>query len=471
MKITLRKKILCISFIIMNFIFSSSISNAQTNSSSIEFLVIGEGSSLEDAIENSKINSLKIFLNAVNVDQYISYGKKEPFTDFKIENCDTLSLINKITTIKIYKLENEKISVINKINILIGKFEKNNSIKIKSSISLLKKIIDEQSEINIISELVGSLHMIFMNSFYIKSLNEKSFYDRTEKYTTRFEASREFYIITNEKIDYAANYLTDILSILNNKPGINKEKTYFPIEVNHKGINRKYFLLRSKSIELLSTLEKSWNYFNKQFTLKYVLINNDEEVVNRFSYQIIGKNLFNYDLGKTLYFPKEIIEKKGKIDENSSITINFLTSGDTSNIDYLNITKYICGECKFDKFEVIKNENLCEFSHGGYQLYSDNFVFSLLNFNKYDESIENNYRFRLLNYRDDWFNPSETEIQYISNDDWNYEVRCGESIFSLFNKYPPFNEYNESRSEYNNRVYNWTIRKYNENRNSDDFKE
>ena len=94
----------------MNFIFSSSISNAQTNSSSIEFLVIGEGSSLEDAIENSKINSLKIFLNAVNVDQYISYGKKEPFTDFKIENCDTLSLINKITTIKIYKLENEKIN-------------------------------------------------------------------------------------------------------------------------------------------------------------------------------------------------------------------------------------------------------------------------------------------------------------------------------------------------------------------------
>jgi hypothetical protein len=148
------------------------------------------------------------------------------------------------------------------------------------AINIKQQLLNEQGEINTITDMIGLLHESFQSSFdyTIKSSDPKSL-DAESK---NWEIPLEIISKCNKNIDFCANYLSKTLSAISLKEDevqtyTSLKKQVYTVTVNHNGNSQKIYLRKQSSIDAINSLTQNWEFYVRNF------------VVNSGENQFIGK--------------------------------------------------------------------------------------------------------------------------------------------------------------------------------------
>jgi hypothetical protein len=139
------------------------------------------------------------------------------------------------------------------------------------ALNIKQQLLNEQGEIKAVSEMVGLLHEPMQVSFnyIIKSNDPKSLDSESENWEIPLVVTA----ITNKNIDFCANYFIKNLAALSlsaeevtSYKALNK--IVFPISINYNGVNRKFYLRKKRSIQILHTLASQWEFYTRLFKVE-----------------------------------------------------------------------------------------------------------------------------------------------------------------------------------------------------------
>jgi hypothetical protein len=268
------------------------------------------------------------------------------------------------------------------------------------AMNIKQQLLNEQGEIQAISELVGLLHEPMQTSFdyVIKSSDPKSI-DTESK---NWEIPLEVIATANKNIDFCANYCINILTALSlsseevtNYKNLNKE--IFPVVINYKGGAKTFYLRKKRSIIALNTFKNQWEFYTRLFTIKSGLDESNGNGVGEI-YNIKGSLDKDYDYDV----------------ENN---INFLTKGEQAATFKWNDKRTLEQIEQMTGYIVKPRGIVSHFKNGGYVVYEENghgLVESLFDLGEMNwESAKVACDELDFNGYSDWYLPSIEELNLI----------------------------------------------------------
>jgi hypothetical protein len=315
------------------------------------------------------------------------------------------------------------------------------SIEIKGgmfALNVKQQSLNELGEVKAVSEMLGLLHKPMQISFdyTIKSNDPKSVDTENKNWEIPLFVTAK----TNKNIDFCANYCIKTLAALSLSPeevtsykALNK--IVFPISINYNGVNRKFYLRKKRSIQILHTLASQWEFYTRLFKVESGL---DESNGNGdVNIHVFGVTNENKDL----------------------VSINFLTSDQKAAIFSWQDKRTLAEIEQMNGYKVKPRGVVSQFKYGGFVVYEKDghgLVAAITDLDKMewnkaiiacDELILNGYN--------DWHLPTREELNLLYtelnlnkiggllNDQyWSSEERYGEENGTSWMQY--FNSGNKN---------------------------
>jgi hypothetical protein len=218
--------------------------------------------------------------------------------------------------------------------------------------NIKQQILNETSEINLISQIFGLVHELFQNSFDFKINVKEPQSNSSDSQKWKIPINIESY--SNENIKKAFDILINSLanvslseSDVENYKSLGKK--LYCIRLKNDNGTKEYFLRRAESLSILKNIEHNWFFYTTNF-----------DINNNFEKIFISNRLFYYYEG----FPKYVYQISSKLISNHS------------NLSILNKDKYLY----YPKINSIIFED--NSFHG-----SDYFDFNL-NLNQIDQNVK-----------------------------------------------------------------------------------
>jgi hypothetical protein len=139
------------------------------------------------------------------------------------------------------------------------------------ALNIKQQLLNEQSEIRAVADMVGLLHEPMQISFdYVINSGDPKSLDGESK---NWQIPLEVTATCNKNIDFCANYCIKTLSALSLSSEEvtsykNLNKAIFPIEINYNGIDKIFYLTKKSSIDILKTLTSQWEFYTRLFTVQ-----------------------------------------------------------------------------------------------------------------------------------------------------------------------------------------------------------
>jgi hypothetical protein len=347
---------LSIIFILIIVIFSNQIVFAQEADKTVFITVSGSGKTQDDAKQSALRSAIEQAFGA-----FIS-SKTEILNDKVVSdqiasvsngNIQSFSILNES------QLPDGSWGVTLKALVSVSKLTsfveaKGVAIEIKGgmfALNIKQQLLNEQSEIKAVNEMVGLLHEPMQISFdyVIKSSDPKSLDDESKNWEIPLVVTAT----ANKNMDFCANYFIKTLTALSLsteevKSYQSLNKTVFPIIINYKGVAKTINLRKHISLKAINTLLIRWEYYTRLFTVQSGMDEsngNGEARIHDFS---TSRN-YN-DLVKT---------------------INFLTEGQQAATFSWKDKKTLEQIEKITSYKVKSRGIELQFKHGGFEVYEN----------------------------------------------------------------------------------------------------
>ena len=379
---------------------------SQTNNKDVTITSSGSGKTLEDAKQAALRSATEQAFGA-----FIS-TKTEMFNDQVV--ADQMSSVSS-GNIKSYEVLNEsqlpdmRWGVTLKIIVSIDKltsFVQARGINIEVqgglfAINIKQQLLNEQGEINTITDMIGLLHESFQSSFdyTIKSSDPKSL-DAESK---NWEIPLEIISKCNKNIDFCANYLIKTLSAISLKEDevqtyTSLKKQVYTVTINHNGNSKKIYLRKQSSIDAINSLTQNWEFYVRNF------------VVNSGENQFIGKGqLSNFHKFSERVNSDHEYEFRGIFND---LIIKFPTQGNTVGTFLYDDKKTLSQIEKISGYLIKPRGVVSMIKNGGYVIY---------------DSIEGGYKIGI--------GVQEKKVTYVSNEfPAYYDFKIGDEIVSIDGK-------------------------------------
>ena len=258
------------------FVLATTNTFSQTASKEVSITASGSGKTLEDAKQAALRSATEQAFGA-----FIS-SKTEMFNDQVV--ADQMASVSS-GNIKSFSILNESqlpdgswgvtLKALVSLDKLTSFVEaKGIAIEIKGgmfAINIKQQSLNELGEVKAVSEMVGLLHEPMQVSFdyVIKSSDPKSL-DADNK---NWEIPLMVTATTNKNIDFCANYCIKTLAALSlsseevaSYKSLNK--AVYPFDINYKGVAKTFYLRKQRSISVLNTLIRNWQFYTRSFTVQ-----------------------------------------------------------------------------------------------------------------------------------------------------------------------------------------------------------
>lgn len=407
------KSILLNTILIVSILFNPTKIIAQETEKSIKLISNGIGKTLEEAKSDALRSAIEQASGA-----FIS-SKTELLND-KIVVDQIISVANGI--VQSFEIMNESIfpdgtvGVTLKTFVVVSKLSgfmeaKGLSVEIQGSLfamNIKQQLLNEQGEINIISEMVGLLHEPMQLAFdYEIKTNEPKSLDGESK---NWEIPIEVTAIGNKNMDLCANYLIKTLAALDMSTEEietykSANKIIYSITVKYKNNVKMYSLRKRTSIDVLNAFLIQFPFYARLFKTK------------TGEYETMGS-------GKINFYNYESEHKYENYDRSNytDIGINFKTSGETVAVFSWNETKTLTQIEKMTDYSVKPYGIYSRYKYGGYVIYEKNghgLVIDIYDLGKHNFINANKACAELeTNGFKDWRLPSIEELNLIYKMAW-----------------------------------------------------
>jgi hypothetical protein len=279
------------------------------------------------------------------------------------------------------------------------------------AINIKQQLLNEQGEINTITDMIGLLHESFQSSFdyTIKSSDPKSL-DAESK---NWEIPLEIISKCNKNIDFCANYLSKTLSAISLKEDevqtyTSLKKQVYTVTVNHNGNSQKIYLRKQSSIDAINSLTQNWEFYVRNF------------VVNSGENQFIGKgqvsNLHKFSERVNSDYEYELY---GIFND---LIIRFPTQGNTVGTFSYDDKKTLSQIEKISGYLIKPRGVVSMIKNGGYVIY---------------DPIEGGYKIGI--------GVQEKKVTYVSNEfPAYYDFKIGDEIVSINGK--PYENFDQIKT-------------------------
>ncbi len=389
---------------------------SQTNNKDVTITASGSGKTLEDAKQAALRSATEQAFGA-----FIS-TKTEMFNDQVV--ADQMSSVSS-GNIKSYEVLNEsqlpdmRWGVTLKTIVSIDKLTsfvqaKGINIEVQGglfAINIKQQLLNEQGEINAITNMIGLLHESFQLSFdyTIKSSDPKSL-DAESK---NWEIPLEIISKCNKNIDFCANYLSKTLSAISLKEDevqtyTSIKKQVYTVTINHNGTSKKIYLRKQSSIDAINSLTQNWEFYVRNF------------VVNSGENQFIGKGqLSNFHKFSERGSSDYEYESYGILNE---LMITFPTQGNTVGTFLYDDKKTLSQIEKISGYLIKPRGVVSMIKNGGYVIY---------------DPIEGGYKIGIA--------VQEKKVTYVSNEfPAYYDFKIGDEIVSIDGK--PYENFDQIKT-------------------------
>ena len=250
--------------------------NAQDENKNVSITVSSSGKTLDDAKQAALRSAIEQAYGA-----FIS-SKTEIFNDQVV--ADQMSSVSS-GNIQSYDMLNESQlpdgtwGVTLKALVSISKLKsfvqaKGIAIEIKGgmfAVNIKQQLLNEQGEINAVSEMVGLLHEPMQTSFdYVIKSGEPKSLDIESKY---WAIPLVVTATANKNMDFCAKYCIKTLAALSLSSEEvtsykNLSKAIFPVGIRYNGVYKTFYLRKQSSIDALNTLISQWEFYIRLFTVQ-----------------------------------------------------------------------------------------------------------------------------------------------------------------------------------------------------------
>jgi len=279
------------------------------------------------------------------------------------------------------------------------------------AMNIKQQLLNEQGEINAITDMIGLLHESFQISFdyTIKSSDPKSL-DAESK---NWEIPLEIISKCNKNIDFCANYLTKTLSAISLK--LDEIETYkslnkqvYTVTINHNGNSEKIYLRKQSSIDAINSMTQNWEFYVRNF------------VVNSGENQFIGKGqVSNFHKFSERVNSDHEYEFYGIFND---LIIRFPTQGNTVGTFSYDDKKTLSQIEKISGYLIKPRGVVSRIKNGGYVIY---------------DPIEGGYKIGIA--------VQEKKVTYVSNEfPAYYDFKIGDEIVSINGK--PYENFDQIKT-------------------------
>jgi hypothetical protein len=279
------------------------------------------------------------------------------------------------------------------------------------AINIKQQLLNEQGEINTITDMIGLLHESFQSSFdyTIKSSDPKSLDAESKNWEIPLEITSK----CNKNIDFCANYLSKTLSAISLKEDevqtyTSLKKQVYTVTVNHNGNSQKIYLRKQSSIDAINSLTQNWEFYVRNF------------VVNSGENQFIGKgqvsNLHKFSERVNSDYEYEL---DGIFND---LIIRFPTQGNTVGAFSYDDKKTLSQIEKISGYLIKPRGVVSMIKNGGYVIY---------------DPIEGGYKIGI--------GVQEKKVTYVSNEfPAYYDFKIGDEIVSINGK--PYENFDQIKT-------------------------
>jgi len=428
-------------FITILFVLTMNVLYAQEADKTVSITVSGSGKTQEDAKKHAFRSAIE---QAFGV--FIS-SKTEIFNDQVVADQISSVASGNIQTFKILnesQLPNGSWGVT--LNALVSVSKLTSFVESKGivvefkgglfAINIKQQMINEQSEINAVAEMVGLLHEPMQISFdyVIKSSEPKSIDSENKNWIIPLEVTAN----ANKNFEFCANYMNKTLAAISlSEDEVNSfknmNKSVFPIKIIDGSDENTYFLRKESSLKLLETFTSQWQFYVSLFAVSSEIGEMFGNKIFNFNNNISRFSSASYSLEKegSGYFEKtsDILRfsKKPKIKYSNNgdteleiKTIDFLKFGQEAASYEWNDMRTLSEIEKMSGYKIKPRGVISNFKYGGiviYDLLGHGLVLSLIDLKEEMDwdSAKKAVNNLVLNGYSDWRLPSKEEFSKISS--------------------------------------------------------
>lgn len=286
------------------------------------------------------------------------------------------------------------------------------------ALNIKQQILNEQGEVNAISNMVGILHEIMQTSFdyTIKSSEPKS----VDTENKNWELPLSVTATANKNLEFCADYFSKTLSALRlDSADIESYKTLnkkmYPITVEYNGHTQTFFVRKKISVNAISAFAYQWDFYTMNF--------NVDCGINRTQIKINNHKSDLYDLSKAVLYPGW----------QEKVAISFLTSGKLAGTFTWNDELTLAQIEQISSYSVKSKGVSSAFKYGGIVVYEKDghgLVLAVADLQEmvWDKANQACNDLILSGY-DDWRLPTKDEIDLINTH--LTEIKIG----AMVNKY------------------------------------
>ncbi len=374
----------------------------------INITVSGSGKSLEEA-------KLSAFRSAINqaVGSFINSNSENLYDELTLEPTKIFSngYIKSFSILNQAKLPDNNFGITLKTTVSLNKLitqaeSKGFLVEFKGgnfASNIRQQLLNEQSEIRAVNELVGLLHEPMQISFNYKvKVNNPQALDSESK---NWKIPITVTATTNNNLGICISYFIKTLSTLSlttdevkNYQSLNKN--IYTLIVNYNGISNKIYLRKQMSLTILNAFVEQWKFYNKLFFLQC----GQEVILADFKNSNLEISNYNTEI----------------------LTINYPSVGKQSGIFFFEDKKTLNEIENMSDYKVTPVGVISKFKYGGIVVYENNghgLICSISDFGIMEWDLAKSFCEDLkLNYYTDWRLPTKDELKYIYNDLYKNEI-------------------------------------------------
>jgi hypothetical protein len=412
---------------------------SQTDSRDVSITASGSGKTQEEAKQAALRSATEQAFGA-----FIS-SKTEMFNDQVVAdemasvssgNIKTFSILNES------QLPNGSWGVTLKALISVDKLTsfveaKGIAIEIKGGMFALKikqQLLNEQSEIKAVSEMVGLLHESMQISFdYVIRSGEPKSLDAESK---NWEIPLVVTATANKNMAFCASYCIKTLAALSlsREEAIISEslnKAVFPVVINYDEVPQVFFLRKKSSMDALNTLTSNWEFYTRLFKVQSGMDESNGSGEGQIHVFSKYENRFNF--------------------------INFLTAGQQAATFSWQDKRTLPQIEQMTGYKVKPKGVVSPFKHGGFVVYEENghgLVVAMTDLvDKMDwNAAKTACNELILNGYGDWRLPSKEELNAI----YVNLIELGIGGFDEFNTY-----WSSTQGSFDNHYYELKFKRIN----------
>lgn len=232
--------------------------------------------------------------------------------------------------------------------------------------NIKQQLLNEQGEIKAICEMVGLLHEPMQISFdYTIQISEPKSVDAESK---NWEIPLIVTATANKNMEFCANYCIKTLAALSlsseevsSYKSLNKD--VFPVLINYKGVDTKFYLRKQSSINALNTLTNNWEFYTRLFTVQSGM---DETYGN-------GEGTKKMPIADRRGYLDDHLRYIYKFSSRENYnTINFLDSGQQAAIFSWLDARTLNQIEQMNGYQIKPRGVVSQFKHGGFVVYEEN---------------------------------------------------------------------------------------------------